>query len=240
MSSLQPLWLEFVLGLAAMEALGPVSYLLSGEVVPIDLSCGEVNVAGGREARERLAAFLGVSFRRLRLVNFVGGDQVDSDDEVVSDIQVVVCQVSWLVTACYDFPLYVWDADRRMHDFSVAPAKTSVTVWDVDARVELFSFSFVNDGMSDPCVYFASCCMRFATANIQHVRIWSLETLVCESTFTEPKGGVAIVTLSFDGRRLATGDEDNLVCVWDTSTGAMLFRTDQHPQRVAVAVFHQG
>ena len=135
MSSLQPLWLKFGLGLAAMEALGPVAYLLSGEVVPIDLSSGEGNVVRGREARKRLAAFLGVSFRRLRLVNFVGGDQVDSDDEVLSDLQVVVCQVSWLVSACYDFPSYVYDADRRMHDFSVARAKTSVTVWDVDARV---------------------------------------------------------------------------------------------------------
>ena len=52
--------------------------------------------------------------------------------------------------------------------------------------------------------------------------------------------GVVCVGFSSDVRRLATGDEDNLVCVWDTRTGAMLFRTDQHPQRVAVAVFHQG
>ena len=74
MSSLPPLWLEFVLAVAAMEDLGPVSYLLSGEVVPIDLSSGEGNVVRGREARKRLAAFLGVLFRMLRLVNFVGGD----------------------------------------------------------------------------------------------------------------------------------------------------------------------
>ena len=90
-----------------MEDLGPVSYLLSGEVVPIDLSCGDGNVSRGREARERLAAFLGVSFRRLRLVNFVCGDHVDSDEEVLSGIQGVVCQVSeharFLRCACQDF-----------------------------------------------------------------------------------------------------------------------------------------
>ena len=216
MSSLPPLWLEFVLAVAAMEDLGPVSYLLSGEVVPIDLSCGDGNVSRGREARERLAAFLGVSFRRLRLVNFVCGDHVDSDEEVLSGIQGVVCQVSWLVSACYDFPSYVYDADRNMHDFSVVLAKTSVTVWDVGARVEVFSFSYTNNGMSDPCVYLASSCMRFVTAISRHVHMWSLETLVCECTFTEPKGEVAIVTLSSDGRCLASYWDGYSFCEADT------------------------
>ena len=68
------------------------------------------------------------------MVNFVGVDQVDSGDEVLSDLQGVVCQVSWLVSACYDFPSYVYDADRNMHDFSVVLAKTSVTVWDVGGQ----------------------------------------------------------------------------------------------------------
>ena len=70
--------------------------------------------------------------------------------------------------------------------------------------------------MSDPCVYFASSCMRFVTANRRHVHIWSLETLVCECTFTEPKGEVAIVTLSSDGRCLASYWHGYSSCEADT------------------------
>ena len=166
-SLLHPLWLKLRFCVLAMEAPGSVAYLLSGEVVPIDLTSGDDIVLRGWEARERLAASLGVPSRRLRMVNRGCGDELESDDEVRCDIEVVVCQASRIVTVCYDAPLYVIDDDRGEIDYCV-PAKTSVTVWDADASVDLSTFIFindVNDGMSEPCVFVASSCMRFATAN---------------------------------------------------------------------------
>ena len=62
----------------------------------------------------------------------------------------------------------------------------------------------------------------------QTVRIWNVETEVCEWTVTGHQSAVSSVHFSPDGKRLVSGSWDNTVMVWDPSTGEQVCQLRGH------------
>ena len=69
------------------------------------------------------------------------------------------------------------------------------------------------------------------------VRLWDAETGACARTLEGHGDAMYSVCFSPDGRRLATGSNDNTVRLWDVETGACVRTLEGHGDWVVSVCF---
>ena len=161
-------------------------FLLSGESVGLD------GCATGGLVRRRLADKLGVCSRKVRLLNMVNSNELLSDEEVTTDLQVVLLEHSRVATASEDNCVRVWNADTGALEFTIAGCCGER--WHVS-----------------PCVAWTPDGSLIATSFADIVKVWNAQTRVCDYNMSRFDHAVSSLLFSPDGRRLAIAFEDGYI-----------------------------
>lgn len=100
-----------------------------------------------------------------------------------------------------------------------------VAIWDTSSgevlttlKVEIGTKAMV----SSPLVRFFPDGHRVVTTGDEAATVWNVDTGEVVFTLPSRASGVLAVAVSRDGRRIATGDSDSVITVWDASTGRKL------------------
>lgn len=121
-----------------------------------------------------------------------------------------------------------WSPDGK-HIASASPDGT-VQVWDAMTGANIYTYTF-----SDPD--FGICTMAWSprsqhialgTRSLDTIQVWDAATGRQVSVYTGHPNGVDAVAWSPNGKRVASGDVNNIVQVWDAITGGHVYTYTDH------------
>ena len=116
----------------------------------------------------------------------------------------------------------VWDVKFSPlgHYFVTASHDQTARLWATDHIYPLRIFAgHINDV---DCVEFHPNPITFLLAQVIRLVVWDVHTGNCVRVFLGHTNSVNCLAVSPDGRWLASGGEDGIICVWDIGSGRRL------------------